>query len=1225
MEKIKRRVDKKAFVFYLLFFSVGVSNAKIAPGNLKLDNAKGRVPAAFTKGYPKETNGVFEAQGFGEDYPEPGKLRSPASEEEKEGETLDSKDVTTVKIKKDLDNELQLQRRVDVFYEGRVRLKNGAAIWATEDSGITSPKLEITTQEEVELKSGSLKFKVYTNYLPFIKNWELKIFKKGKLSSRIDIQTLTGDSNSIYDIEYKFDEKKYNIGDSLYYEFKVFSSKKVFDIVRVKKITFIKKPINQNLDEKDSFVESNAIAKIWGRSSVEKQNIVIRGSRLRLVGNNIPKDHFISYRGQSIQVDEQGKFVIEEHFPIGKHEIKIDIQDKINNEIFTVPFSVDVSGKYFFMVGLADMRVGENRLSEKIAGIAGTDRYDGKVFLDGRFAYFLKGKIKGKYLITSQLDTTQGDVRDIFKGLQRKNSEALFRRLDPDRYYPVYGDNSTATQTAPTLGKFYIKVEVDKSYAMWGNANSNLTNTLFSQYNRTLYGGHIKHKSKSQTKFGEEKTKITGFISEPETFFGHNEFLGTGSRLYILKHNDVVQGSEKAVIEIRYRDSGRLKEQIVLKPYEDYEFDYLAGRLVLTQPLTTFVMQSSDEVIDPNGIGSNKYHLIVDYEYNDTGGSVNTHTYGGRLEQWVGDYVSIGGTYVQESRAESEYNLSGLDATLRLGKESFVKAETSETKDIQSRFNFISTDGGLSFISKPVTVVPLREAKAWGVESQFFLNDFVESKTEGVFSTWYRDYEEGFSTARRQAQNDLKEYGYDFEIDVNKKDIVKSKMVFSKEIGVLDKNTFIVSYGRRLKEGAATSSVEYRIDSSEALSAPKKEGHLIGLKYSQKLKPGLSAYVKGQRVIKDKGSYGKNDRVALGSKFKIARKWDGNTEYSNGDKGEAVVAGLGYNVTESHKVYVNLDKSVDNLSGPVANGITLGQSKSFKNGIRMTTENQFQETGGGSGINQLYGLDYNLNRVLSITFSYQIGDLENDLTGDITSKNAVSLGFVYTKDKDITASSKASLVKNRGVQNLDQLLLTNSLKFKMSPSSTWFLEADYSLSEDPTDTTQALARYIEGNLGYALRPVVRDRWNFFARYTYLYDLDSQAQANARSNQKVHIASIEGTYDLSRRWELGARHAQKIGSQRVNRNSGVWVDTTLTFEQIRLRYHLIKKWDGIFEYRLVQVKESKDLQKGFLVGLDYHLGDNFKLGTGFNFTKFNDDLINFSFDSYGWFFNVVGKF
>jgi hypothetical protein len=1216
-------LSKAKIVFSVCFTLASLADAKIEAAN-KAESSSGRVPANLTDSYKKESINEFEATGLGEDFPELNKFRAPANDDSKE-ESPNTKeaDMVTVKNQKDLENELQLQRRVDVFYEGRVRFKNGAAIWATEDASETNPKLEITTQNEVDVNSEEIRFQIFTNYLPFIKRWELEIFKMNKVGAEEVVDSLSGDSESLLQITYKLSGKKFKPGDVLFYKLKVFDEKDIFDILRTKRFVFIERPQNQNLTETNEDAVSDVLAEIWGKNAIEQQNISITGSKIRLVGNNLPRDYILQYRGQAVRVDEYGKFVIEEHFPTGKHQIKINIQDQSKKENFSVPFNLDISGKYFFVVGIADLRVGENKLSEKIATLGDDSEYDGNVFVDGRLAYFLKGRIKGKYLITSQLDTTEGDVSEIFKGLHRKNSEALFRRLDPDRYYPVYGDNSKTIEQAPTLGKFFVKIEVDQSFAMWGNANTNLSGTLLSAYNRTLYGGHLNYQSNDQTKFGDRKLKFTGFVSEPETLLGHNEFVGTGGRLFILRHNDVVQGSEKIVLEVRDRDSGILKEQAPLKPYADYEFDYLAGRVVLNQPLTTYVTAPAGEIIDPNGIGNNTYHLVVDYEYSDTGEGINSLTYGGRLEKWLGDRVSLAGTVVKEKRGEQTYDLHGLDTTFRIGQESFVKVERSETKNLQTSSNFTSFDGGLSFERKSEST-QADKASAWAVESQVFLNDFVETKTEGVLSTWYRNYDAGFSTARRQTASDLSEYGFDLELNFNQQDVVKSKIVFSEEENNLNKSTFIGSYGRRFKKGSNVSA-EYRVDKTERISTnTNEEGHLVGLRLGQRLTSGWSAYVKGQTSVKEEGGYKENDRYAIGTKFRISQKWDGSTEYSDGDRGEALVSGLSYNVEAGHQVYANLDKSLDSSTGPVSNGITLGQRKSFKNGVRLTTENQFEETAEEAGVKQLYGLDYNINRVLAINFSYQLGELENQNTGGITTKNAVSAGVVYTKDTDITASSKVSFLKDRGERTIDQFLITNSLKFRVGPSQTWFFEADYSLSENPLLAESTLARYTEANIGYALRPVTNDRFNFFARYTYLYDLDSQAQENARNDQRVHIASAEGSYYLNRRWELGSRLARKIGSERLGRDQGKWINATLTFAQMRLRYHLIKKWDALFEYRAVELQEAKDLQSGFLIGVDYHLGGNFKLGCGYNFTKFNDDLTNFSFESSGWFLNIVGK-
>ena len=37
----------------------------------------------------------------------------------------------------------------------------------------------------------------------------------------------------------------------------------------------------------------------------------------------------------------------------------------------------------------------------------------------------------------------------------------------------------------------------------------------------------------------------------------------------------------------------------------------------------------------------------------------------------------------------------------------------------------------------------------------------------------------------------------------------------------------------------------------------------------------------------------------------------------------------------------------------------------------------------------------------------------------------------------------------------------------------------------------------------------------------------------------------------------------------------------------------------------------------------YLGDHFKVGVGYNFTDFSDDLTDLSYSHHGWFFNLVG--
>ena len=47
--------------------------------------------------------------------------------------------------------------------------------------------------------------------------------------------------------------------------------------------------------------------------------------------------------------------------------------------------------------------------------------------------------------------------------------------------------------------------------------------------------------------------------------------------------------------------------------------------------------------------------------------------------------------------------------------------------------------------------------------------------------------------------------------------------------------------------------------------------------------------------------------------------------------------------------------------------------------------------------------------------------------------------------------------------------------------------------------------------------------------------------------------------------------------------------------------------------------------GALAAVYRHLGDNFKIGGGYNFGAFDDNLTNVSFDKQGLFVNAIAKF
>ena len=184
--------------------------------------------------------------------------------------------------------------------------------------------------------------------------------------------------------------------------------------------------------------------------------------------------------------------------------------------------------------------------------------------------------------MTASADTREGPVKDLFSNFLDKSPDSLFRRIDPDYYYPTFGDDGVVEEMAPTLGKFYVKASRGENYGMWGNFKVGYTGNELAQVDRGLYGANAHYGSEATTSFGERRIALDGFAAEPGTMPSYEEFRGTGGSLYFLRHQDILTGSERVRIEIRDKDSGIVTGVVNLRPSMDYDIDYLQGRLLLS-------------------------------------------------------------------------------------------------------------------------------------------------------------------------------------------------------------------------------------------------------------------------------------------------------------------------------------------------------------------------------------------------------------------------------------------------------------------------------------------------------------------------------------------------------------------------------------------------------------------------------------------------------------------
>ncbi|MNI41916.1 hypothetical protein D3C73_961810 [compost metagenome] len=93
---------------------------------------------------------------------------------------------------------------------------------------------------------------------------------------------------------------------------------------------------------------------------------------------------------------------------------------------------------------------------------------------------------------------------------------------------------------------------------------------------------------------------------------------------------------------------------------------------------------------------------------------------------------------------------------------------------------------------------------------------------------------------------------------------------------------------------------------------------------------------------------------------------------------------------------------------------------------------------------------------------------------------------------------------------------------------------------------------------------------------------------------------------------------------MGRGSGQWFDSATTFIAGQVRYELRTAWHALAEYRVLDV-DNGGVRQGFLIGVDRDITRNFRLGAGYNFTQFSDDLTDFDYDHKGFFINLSGRY
>jgi len=1145
-----------------------------------------------------------------------------------------------------------IQRCTDVALEA-------ADIQFTFNNLQKKPRLNITAwpntiryqdRAETEEAENKVHFKMYSNYGNFIERAEVRLFELKQSTRSEPIAVIPVDENNRAVWQAEFDE----VGGAvrrLVYLLRVYDKKGNFDETIALPLWVVNELDETAEESTRAAVEENGevdrqLLAGYGENHLYTQHITIDGGTVTVNGENIPAGHKIWLAGKPVPVNEKGEFVSEELFPRGLHTIEVAVLDEEGNgELFLR--DMEFAKNDWFYVGVGDVTAafddttGPARLVTK-----DEDEFNNDINVLGRFAYYVEGAFGDNWQLISSADTQEGPVDELFSNFLEKNPQALLRRLDPDLFYPTFADDSTLEERAPTSGKLYLRLQHDNSYGILGNFSISYLDSTLSQVDRGLYGVTGHYEAEQYTSFGEQTFLLDGFAAEPGTVAGRDEFRGTGGSLYFLRRQDVLIGSERLRIEVRDKDSGVVIGVKNLVPVIDYDFDYLQGRILLTQPLAS--LADDGLLVSDSSLSGNPVYLVSRYEYTPGFDEIDTLAVGGRVHYWVNDNVKLGATLSSQQQDQDDNKLNGVDITLRKSTATWLRLEAASSEG-QGVGSLSSSDGGFYFDDPTQGINNTAKGDAYRIESSLQLDEVLIGG-KGTATFYAQQSDAGFSAPGQLTATDLTLLGGRYNTAITERIDLDVKVDSRDQDQGLKTEAVDVSASYQLDERWRLSGggrADNRTDNSATVVATQKQGDRVDLALEAHYdsKANWTAYGFTQATASKTGNREDNHRLGAGGSIRPTDRLTLDGELSGGSQGAGIKAGTDYLVTDRTNVYSAYTyenaRSDNGLRSRRGNWNT-GMRSRYTDTVSVYGEERYAHGDVPTGLTHAFGVDYVPDERWNFGASVEAGTLEDRNTGAQTERQAIGLTAGYNFGAVIYSAAAEYRVDD--VENVDASsskrttwLMKNNLTYQVNPDWRFLAKANFS------DSTSSQGDLYSGNftevvMGYGYRPVDNDRLNTLFKYTYFYNvpfgglsatdpLSGQVVGSSVPIdfiQKSHILSLDAIYDLTQRWSVGGKYAYRLGQLAQDRSNPEFFDSRASLYVLRADWHFTHRWDVLMEGRLLDLPDAQDRRSGALLGVYRHIGNNIKVGVGYNFTDFSDDLTDLDYNSQGVFVNFVGK-
>ncbi|MEI6329104.1 MAG: OmpA family protein [Pseudanabaena sp. ELA645] len=888
---------------------------------------------------------------------------------------------------------------------------------------------------------------------------------------------------------------------------------------------------------------------------------------------------------------KQGKFTAQLKSGLKAGTIIIRAQNAQMETFTQVQFETDLRPS--LVTGVIDLRVGArgSDFYRSLREFLPTDR-DNRTQVDLYGAVFGTGRV-GEWLVTGAYNNSRTLNQDC-----AGNSSLFGSQKYCDEQYPVYGDSSTSSRTAPSYDSLYLRFErtspvqgASPDYFMWGNFNTEEFASRSQQYtsiSRQLHG------AKGNFNLGD--VQITGFYSNVGKGFQRDTIAPNGtSGTYFLSRQLLVSGSENIFVElVDFFSAGTVVSRKEAIRGKDYDINYDNGSLLFRQPLYQTELGDNGQLL--------RRQVVVTYQ-NEQGGS-DSSIYGGQLRYHLNRSqdkpTSIAVNYFKESQGIRNFVLYGANALISFTEKTQLTAEYARSENDSEVVGAVSGSAFRFELNSEISGI-LGKIYYSKADTGFANNatiSFVPGQTK--FGTQLNT-KVGFTTSLKFQYEQENNNGIAPRPLTSLTDLLTPRRE-AVPGSLVDNSLRTITLGLQQNIGSILLDLDllYRdrqdrqtpnVLSSNSTQLRSRVSVPISqnIKFSAQNEVSLSS--SADAVIPDRSVMSLDWTIVQGLTARLGQQWFHSGALAGSSITSADLLGeykLGTDTSLTGRYSVIGGGNTTSTQGALG----LNQRWQVMPGLRL-----------GFGYERVFGTFASATTTATGTQFQQpvaVGQSSSSLTSQ--SGDSYNIGLEYTDNPDLKASIK---FENRSGNNSNNTVFTASALGKLTPAVSVMF--NYQQSGAANQGLSALGTIANFKVGLAYRDPQDDKFNALLRYEYRQNpsiIPESLLIGGGSGYVDHTLALEGIYAPNWQWEFYGKLALRNSTTTIAKDFTGVSNTNLT--QFRVTYRAGYNVELVGETRMLNQPTAGYSELGLVGEVGYYLTPDLRLALGYSSGSINTD-------------------